>query len=209
MNKSNNYQILEWAAHAIGLLPLLVVFAIAFVTLTGGTTTLGFVSATTFLADAAMIAFALMLAMTPITIFTGWRWPQVLKKPFGLYAYAYSAIHFLMFSSSFGFDPFGISAGVFSNAMLATGGIALFAMIPLAITSNRWSMRLLGRNWKRLHMLVYGIAILLIAHLFFLGQALPWAILFTVLLIVRLPPVRQAIVSWRTGRSNSQTPAAA
>ena len=93
--------------------------------------------------------------------------------------------------------------------MLATGGIALFAMIPLAITSNRWSMRLLGRNWKRLHMLVYGIAILLIAHLFFLGQALPWAILFTVLLIVRLPPVRQAIVSWRTGRSNSQTPAAA
>lgn len=208
MTQLTTQQKLEYSLHALCLLPLVVVFAIALLTIAGFSTTLGFVSATTFLTDGAMFAFAAMLVMTPITILTGWRWPQTLKRPLGLYAFAYSAIHFLIFSGGFGFAPVAIASGAFATAMLAAGSIALIGFIPLALTSNRWSMRMLGRNWKRLHMLTYAIALFIIVHLFFLGQALPWAIVFTLLLAIRIPPIRKTIIRWRTGRSKATQPAA-
>jgi len=41
---------------------------------------------------------------------------------------------------------------------------ALVAMVPLAVTSNRWSIRQLGANWNRLHKLVYASAALGALH---------------------------------------------
>ena len=196
----------QYFVHALGLLPLIVIFGLALQTTLGFTTTLGFVENAAFLADAAMIMFTAMFAMTPIAILTGWRWPPPLKRPLALYAFAYSMIHFLIFSGGFGFVPLATAAGAFANAMLATGTIALFGMLPLALTSNRWSMKKLGQNWKRLHYLTYAIAIFIVAHLFFLGQALPWAILYTVLLAVRVPPIRRAIVNWRKQRRQMRQP---
>ena len=190
--------------HILGLLPLVIVFGFALQTWVGAATTLSFVASAGLLADVAMIAFTAMLAMTPISIVTGWRWPNLLRRPLALYAFAYSMIHFLIFSGGFGFAPVAIAAGAFANAMLATGTIALFGMVPLALTSNRWSMKRLGQDWKRLHYLTYPIAIFIIAHLVFLGGALPWAILYAVLLGVRIPPVRRAIVNWRKQRQKAQ-----
>ena len=207
MNKFITQRQIEYGLHALCLLPLVIVFSIALATIMGASTTLGFVSAAAFLTDGAMLAFTAMLAMTPITILTGWRWPQTLKRPLGLYAFAYSAIHFLIFSGGFGFAPAAVAGGAFATAMLAAGSIALLGFVPLALTSNRWSMRTLGRNWKRLHMLTYGIALFIIIHLVFLGQGLLWAVIFTLLLAIRIPPVRRAIISWRTGRSMKPRPA--
>ncbi|MEM7110863.1 MAG: ferric reductase-like transmembrane domain-containing protein [Chloroflexota bacterium] len=194
----------QYLVHILGLLPLIIVFGFALQTLLGMATTLSFVAGAGLLADVAMIAFTAMLAMTPIAIVTGWQWPNRLRRPLALYAFAYSMIHFLIFSGGFGFAPVAIAAGAVANAMLATGTIALLGMVPLALTSNLWSMKKLGKNWKQLHYLTYPIAILIIAHLYFLGGALPWAILYAVLLGVRIPPVRRAIVNWRKRRRQAQ-----
>ncbi len=40
----------------------------------------------------------------------------------------------------------------------------------MAITSNNKSIKLLGKNWKRLHYLIYAVLILIIFHSFKLGQ---------------------------------------
>jgi len=61
----------------------------------------------------------------------------------------------------------------------------------LAITSNRWSMRKLGKKWGTLHRLVYAAAIGGVIHFWWLVKAditLPrrWAVALAVLLGVRL-----------------------
>jgi len=44
-----------------------------------------------------------------------------------------------------------VVANVPSLTTLAGGGVAYLAMYAMAATSNDWSVRRLGRNWKRLH----------------------------------------------------------
>ncbi len=43
--------------------------------------------------------------------------------------------------------------------------IALMMTMPLLLTSNRWAIRKLWKNWKRLHRLAYGIVIFVILHI--------------------------------------------
>ena len=194
MKKSD---VLNKVIHLLCLLPLVLVFGSAVATLLGFSSTLGFVASTAPLDNVAMAVFTAMLAVTPVTILTGWQWVQPVKRTLALYAFSYSMIHFVIFSGAFGFMPAAVVAGAFGNAMLAAGSIALLGMVPLALTSNRFAMRTMKRNWKRLHYLTYGIAVFIIAHLFFLGVAFPWAVLFTVLLGMRIPPIRRAIVNTR------------
>jgi methionine sulfoxide reductase heme-binding subunit len=44
-------------------------------------------------------------------------------------------------------------------------------LIPLAVTSTNGMMRRLGRRWKKLHRLVYPIAILGVWHFYWLVKA--------------------------------------
>ncbi|MGB1251464.1 MAG: ferric reductase-like transmembrane domain-containing protein [Candidatus Promineifilaceae bacterium] len=209
MKTFDRKQVLAIGTHALCLLPLIIVFSSAILTLFGAGTTLSFVASAGILTNAALLAFTAMLAMTPISIVSGWRWPQGRKRPLALYAFAYSMIHFLIFSGGFGFAPLLTLSSTFSTAMLATGSIALIGMMPLALTSNKWSMRKLKRNWKRLHYLTYPVAIFIVAHLLFLGEALPVAVLYSLLLGIRIPSIRKAITDWRIGRRKAQRAAIA
>ena len=47
---------------------------------------------------------------------------------------------------------------------ILVGIIALLTMLPLALTSNRWAIRKLGKKWKPLHRLVYPLTLLAIVH---------------------------------------------
>lgn len=54
-----------------------------------------------------------------------------------------------------------------------TIGMAAFALlIPLAVTSNNWSMRKLRRNWSRVHKLFYPAIILGGIHFFLLRKGI-------------------------------------
>ena len=66
-------------------------------------------------------------------------------------------------------------------------------LIPLAVTSTRGMQRRLGRNWAKLHRLVYVIAVLGVVHYWWqvkseldFAEPLLYAFLLAVLLGVRL-----------------------
>ena len=73
-----------------------------------------------------------------------------------------------------------------------TVGMATFLILfVLALTSNRFAIRKLGRRWQKLHRLVYVAAIGAVIHFWWLVKAditLPrrWAIAVAVLLGFRL-----------------------
>jgi sulfoxide reductase heme-binding subunit YedZ len=94
---------------------------------------------------------------------------------------------------------------VVQKPRLIVGTLAFLLLIPLAITSfDIWKKRL-GKNWKRLHQVVYFIAPLVVLHylwskkgdiLSLQGEILRpmiYGLVITIFLILRIPQVRKAI----------------
>lgn len=61
---------------------------------------------------------------------------------------------------AFNLNPFS-----FINGSIVFGLVSLFIFLPLFLSSNQWSQKVLGRNWKRLHRLVYTAYWTLFLHL--------------------------------------------
>ena len=183
--------------HLAGVVPMLVVMA------TAGSAFLGLSNIGDMddmaegIGSIAMYFFGAMLACTPIYVATGWRKPLTLKKPLALYAFAYTFVHMAGFFAAYDFSTHTFATEALTSATMLSGGLALLLMVPLALTSNRWSMKRLGRKWKQLHKLTYVIAVLAAAHLFITGDGGLLGVIYILLLVARIPRVRKAIITTR------------
>ena len=100
----------------------------------------------------------------------------------GLFAFFYGTLHVLTYVvgdrfASLDFPDGFIAVSTFVNLLasiwedvakrpyITVGFIAFVAMVPLAFTSTAgWIRRLGGRNWQRLHRLIYLTAIAGVTH---------------------------------------------
>ncbi len=113
----------------------------------------------------ALVLLILSLACTPANRFFGFRAAIRVRRALGVYAFVYAALHFLTFVAlDYGFDVSLIVEAIVEKPFAIVGFTAFLTLIPLVVTStNGWKKRL-GRNWKRLHRVVYLTAILVIVH---------------------------------------------
>ena len=107
----------------------------------------------------------LTLAVTPVRRLTGWNVVIQFRRMLGLFAFFYATLHF---SSYWAFDlvfAFGrLFTDIAKRPFILMGFLAWLAMLPLAITSTKGWIRRLGRNWARLHMLIYVAAVCAAIH---------------------------------------------
>ena len=144
----------------------------------------------------------LCLLMTPLNLYFGWRGAVGLRKAAGLWAFAFAALHVLLFLG----EPQRRSLSLPLPLFLTLGVCGLAILAALAATSNRLAMRRLGKRWKRLHRLVYAAGVLTVLHgilaaaaskkMYLLdpdavGELRVYAAILAVLLVVRLPTVRR------------------
>ena len=109
----------------------------------------------------------LTLAVSPLREITGQTWLLRFRRMLGLYAFFYVTLHFLTYAGlDQRFDLAAIGEDIVERPYITIGVLALFLLLPLAITSTRGMMRRLGRRWKQLHRLVYPIAVLGTWHFF-------------------------------------------
>ena len=88
------------------------------------------------------------------------------RRTCGLIAFTYVVLHFTAYLSAIlGFDLNTLLGDFSKRPYIIFGLIALTLLIPLAITSTRGWRKRLKLNWKRLHRLIYVIAILALIHL--------------------------------------------
>lgn len=114
----------------------------------------------------------LTLAVTPLRRLTGWNGLQRFRRMLGLFAFFYVCLHFsvyLIFDQFF--DLSAIIADVAKRPYITVGFAAFVLLVPLAATSTNRMIKRLGRNWQRLHRLVYLIAILGVLHYGWLVKA--------------------------------------
>lgn len=106
------------------------------------------------------------LAVTPIRlVFARAKWPAWLvrrRRDLGVATFAYAAGHTLIYL--FRKKDFGLIVSEGLEPWLAAGWVALAVFAALAVTSNDWGVRALGRRWKALHRFVYLAAILTFVH---------------------------------------------
>ncbi len=106
------------------------------------------------------------LAATPLRLlFPRYRWPIWLlqnRRYFGVAAFFYAVPHLIAYLWKLASVARVIEQG--AEAGMWTGWIALIILLALAITSNNYAVRKLGRRWKFLHRLVYLAAILTFVH---------------------------------------------
>lgn len=100
----------------------------------------------------------LTLLVTPIRDLTGVSLIKY-RRALGLMAFYYGLMHFsayLLLDQALNFRT--IVEDIAKRPFITIGMLGLVLMIPLAVTSNRWSIRRLGSNWNRLHKLAYVVA---------------------------------------------------
>lgn len=118
----------------------------------------------------ALTLLLVSLAVTPVRRLTGWNQVQKVRRMLGLWSFFYAAIHVFVYAY---FDQVlaldFILEDVLERPFTLVGAAAFLLLLPLAITSTKGWIRRLGRNWVRLHWLVYPAAVLAVLH-FELGQ---------------------------------------
>lgn len=107
------------------------------------------------------------LAITPLRRVTGWNRIIQFRRLLGLFAFFYATLHFLTYVTLDLFFDFGLIADdIVKRPYITVGFTAFLLLIPLAATSTKASIRRLGRNWTRLHALIYATGILAVLHFY-------------------------------------------
>lgn len=98
------------------------------------------------------------LAVTPIRDLFAINWVRY-RRALGLLAFWYVLMHFLTYMLLDQYLNFSaILVDIAKRPFITIGMAAFVLLIPLALTSNAWSIRRLGMRWVKLHRLVYVIA---------------------------------------------------
>jgi sulfoxide reductase heme-binding subunit YedZ len=147
----------------------------------------------------ALVFLCLTLAMTPMRIMTGSASWIKLRRMLGLFCFFYACLHFsIWFYLDQNLDLQAMIHDVLKRPFITMGFLSLVLLIPLALTSNSWAIRRLGRRWTTLHKLVYIIACTAITHYWWhkagkndLGTVAIYAVIIFASLSLRLPMLRQ------------------
>jgi len=114
-----------------------------------------------------LIFLLVTLSVTPLRLLTGQNWLIRFRRMFGLFAFFYICLHFLVYSGlDQRFDFRAIGEDIVKRPYITLGITGLTLLIPLALTSTAAMMRRLGRRWLQLHRLVYVIPMLGVWHFY-------------------------------------------
>jgi len=113
------------------------------------------------------------------------QWLLARRRNFGVASFAYACIHLAVYIRQ------NLDIEIILSELLTwrygSGWLAFFIMLPIAFSSNDASMRLLGKNWKRIQRWSYFVAIVTFFHWIsfeiFIDSAILW---LTILCVFRV-----------------------
>jgi sulfoxide reductase heme-binding subunit YedZ len=120
----------------------------------------------------ALRLLMITLAITPLRQLTGQAVLVRFRRMLGLYAFFYATLHL---SAYLVLDLRGYWTQIFEEIAkrpyITVGFTAWLLLVPLAATSTTTAIRRLGKNWVKLHRLVYAVGVLAVLHFWWLVKA--------------------------------------
>ncbi len=115
----------------------------------------------------ALVFLGVTLAVTPFRRIARYANLNDVRRMLGVGAFCYIAAHLTLFWADQGFDLGKTAYEITHRWYLIIGGTAWLGLAALAATSTDGMVRRLGgMRWRRLHQLVYAIALLALIHYF-------------------------------------------
>ncbi|MGK9055454.1 protein-methionine-sulfoxide reductase heme-binding subunit MsrQ [Neorhizobium petrolearium] len=189
-----------WALYAIGLVPAVWYFYLA---ATGG---LGFNPVKEFehlLGIWALRFIIATLAVTPLRDLAGINWIRY-RRALGLLAFYYVLMHFSVYALlDLRLDLGAVGGDIAKRPYITIGFACLLLLIPLALTSNNWSIRKLQQGWNKLHKLIYLIAIGGAFHYVLAVKSVtlvPFVHVALIVLLLAYRPLRRPFLNWKRGK---------
>ena len=143
------------------------------------------------------------LAITPLRrLWPRLSWLIKFRRLLGLFAFFYATLHLFTWIALYnGFDTTSMAADFIKRRYITMGITAWLLLLPLAVTSTNWAIRKMGgKNWNRLHKLIYAAAVCGIIHYWWqvkagvitpIGMTLVLAVLF----------LARPVLDWRQKRN--------
>lgn len=151
-----------------------------------------------------LVMLCITLSITPARRLFGWNGLLQYRRMLGLFAFFYCCLHlttWVWFDQWFSLQD--MIKDVIKRPFITAGFVGFLLMVPLALTSNRYSIRRLGKRWMSLHKLIYLVAIAGILHYWWhkagknaLQEPMIYAAIIATLLGIR-------VVYWWLGKRRS------
>ena len=150
----------------------------------------------------SLVFLCITLAMTPLRLITGsGSWIR-LRRMLGLFSFFYAVLHFSIWLwLDQNFDLGGMLKDVIHRPFIAMGFVSFVMLTILAITSNHWAQKRLGRRWVALHRMVYLIAVTVILHYWWhkagkndFQTVSIYAFILLLLLVCRVPIIKSLLL---------------
>ncbi|WP_085310421.1 protein-methionine-sulfoxide reductase heme-binding subunit MsrQ [Planktotalea arctica] len=189
-----------WLVYVLGILPA---GYFLFLGLSGGLGAEPIKALEHELGEFALKLLVAGLCITPLRKYLGVNLLKF-RRAIGIMTFVYVALHLLVWLVLDVQIASQIWADIVKRPYITVGMGAFALMIPLAVTSNAYSVRRMGVRWRKLHKLTYGIAVLGALHFIMLSKGLQLEPLIymgivLILLALRIPSKKFALPRWRMG----------
>jgi sulfoxide reductase heme-binding subunit YedZ len=147
---------------------------------------------THFTGEWTLIFICLTLSMTPLKRLTNLNIWISFRRMLGLFVFFYASLHLLTYIGiDYRFNLQPILDDVLKKKYIFIGFTAWVLLLPLVITSSQMMIKMLKNNWKKLHRLIYVIAIFGALHYIWLSKTiffkpLVYLVIILVLLALRI-----------------------
>ena len=121
----------------------------------------------------ALIFIIVTLMVRPISEILNKRQLVAYRRMLGLFSLFYASLHLASYVViDLQLDWADLVKDVTKRNFILIGFITIILMIPLAVTSNKFMIKLMGAlRWRQLHCLIYPIAIFGAIHFFMMVRA--------------------------------------
>jgi sulfoxide reductase heme-binding subunit YedZ len=162
-DRQGRFSIFKTATLILALLPAAV---IAYWFITHQLGPLPIKAALRLIGDWTIRLLVITLALTPLQRVLNWPKIALVRRMLGVTTFSYALTHFTLYIVQSKFDLAFVASEIILRFYLTIGFVALIGLSLLAATSFDSAIRKLGKKWKLIHRLVYGIAVLGLLHYF-------------------------------------------
>lgn len=132
---------------------------------------------TRYLGQWSLNCLCLTLAISPLqwcirhygtdSLKNSFRALVTLRRSLGLMVFFYASLHFLIWlwlDQNFNFTL--MIHDIIKRPFITMGFISFVGLVPLALTSNQKAIKILKKNWLKIHKLIYLISITILIHFY-------------------------------------------
>ncbi len=151
------------------------------------------------LGEWALIFLCVGLAITPLRTITGINKLIRFRRMIGLFTLFYAVLHVVSYLAfMLGWQWQTLLEDLYKRPYIIVGALAVVILTTLGATSTKSMMRRLGKNWLKLHKLVYLAAGLAVLHFVWLVKSdytepVIYGTILSCLFLLRVPRAKKAL----------------